>query len=116
MSAASTSPHGKTSTPAAENASSSKPKGAQLKEQQKQRRRLVAADKLERLIDQLSEEAEAVGRELSSGEAQQDWEALQRLEDKRQAILERQTQAELDWLEASERVESFDQDLPRSST
>ena len=107
----------KTSTPAAENASSSKPKGAQLKERQKQRRRLVAArDKLERLIDQLSEEAEAVGRELSSGEAQQDWEALQRLEDKRQAILERQTQAELDWLEASERVESFDQDLPRSST
>ena len=72
------------------------------------------ADKAEQKVDQLIQQIETLDSQLNDPAAQDDWQRLQELERERSHLSEQQTQAEIDWLELCDRIEAFDEDLPKT--
>ena len=72
------------------------------------------ADKAEQKVDQLIQQIESLDSQLNDPAAQGDWQRLQELERERSDLSEQQTQAEIDWLELCDRIEAFDEDLPKT--
>ena len=92
-----------------------KPKGLQLKERQKERRRMVSkADKAEQAIERLVKEIDALTAQLSDPAIQDDWQHLEDLENDRIRLSEEQTQMEQTWLELCDLIEAFDEALPKT--
>ena len=75
---------------------------------------VAKADKAEQKIDQLIQQIKALDSQLNDPKAPDDWQHLQVLERERGHLSEQQTQAEIDWLELCDRIEAFDEDLPKT--
>ena len=75
---------------------------------------VAQADKAEQKVDQLIGEIKMLESQLNDPSTQDDWQHLQELEQQRSHLSEQQTQAEIDWLELCDRIEAFDEDLPKT--